>query len=240
MVLQVYCDDSGTGSNQPHDVFVLGGWLADSSKWAGFNGEWAAALSEPPSIAYFKMKESRYPRGQYKGWPQHARDTKVSRLAAIVKKYARLGIHFRVSHDDYSDSIKGKVPRELNNPYFVGFYGFMCGVIRFLADEGKVNEPVDFIFDKQLHQSDVVKSAYNLFLHHTPDQYRALIGACPRHEDDKKALPLQAADMLAWHIRREQADQGTSRLETPAWEIFDVRQQQLFCDATLLASMLRL
>ena len=51
-------------------------------------------------------------------------------------------------------------------------------------------------------------------------KYRSLIGACPRHENEKFVLPLQAADMLAWHIRREQADQGTDWLETPAWEIF--------------------
>jgi len=149
MVLQVYCDDSGTGGREHHDVFVLGGWLADSTTWASFNREWAAALSEPPSIAYFKMNESRYPRGQYWRWPKDPRDAKVSRLAAIVKKYAPLGVHFRVSHDDYNNSIRGKFP-ELDNPYFVGFYGFMCGLIRFLADEEKINEPVDFIFDEQL------------------------------------------------------------------------------------------
>ena len=113
MILQVYCDDSGTGSSEQHDVFVLGGWLADSTKWAGFNGEWAAALSEPPSIAYFKMSGFRPPRGQYKGWPQHAHDAKVSRLAAIVKKYARLGIHFSVSQDAGNNIIRVKIYKRI-------------------------------------------------------------------------------------------------------------------------------
>ena len=67
---------------------------------------------------------------------------------------------------------------------------------------------------------------------------RTLIGACPRHENEKFVLPLQAADMLAWHIRREQADQGTDWLETPAWEIFDIWQQQLVYDPKLLAHKL--
>jgi hypothetical protein len=242
MVLQVFCDDSGAGWRGPHAVFVLGGWLADSTTWTGFYTEWAAALSEPPSIMYFKMSEAGVGsgvrrKGQFKGWPHKARDEKVSRLAGIVKKYARLGIHFRLSQDEYRTSI-GKSSRELNDPYFVGFYSFICGVIRFLADAECINEPIDFIFDTQLHQSDVVQSAYNEFLRYAPDQYKALIGACPRHEDDNVFLPLQAADMLAWHIRREQADQGTDQLETPAWEIFDIRQQQLVFDAKLLASRL--
>jgi hypothetical protein len=112
-------------------------------------------------------------------------------------------------------------------------------VIRYLKDEEIINEPVDFIFDEQLYKSDVVQSAYSIFLRDAPDQYRALIGARPRHKNDKRCLPLQAADMLAWHIRREQADQETGPLETPAWEIFDIRQQQLVCDAKLFAGMLR-
>jgi hypothetical protein len=143
MVLQVYCDDSGTGGRGQHDVFVLGGWLADSNAWAGFAADWAAALSEPPSIAYFKMNEARVTRGQLRGqfkdWPHKARDEKVSRLAAIVKKYARLGIHFRLSHNEYRSSIRGKFLKELDDPYFAGFYGFICGVIRFLKDEEIIN-----------------------------------------------------------------------------------------------------
>jgi hypothetical protein len=127
----------------------------------------------------------------------------------------------------------------LDDPYFVGFYGFMTSVIRFLGDEERINEPVDFIFDEQLHQSDIVQSAHGIFLRDAPERYRALIGARPRHKNDRTCLPLQAADMLAWDIRREQADQGTGPLETPAWEIFDIRQQQFVCDAKLWASMLR-
>ena len=79
------------------------------------------------------------------------------------------GFYFRVSQDEYKTNIKGKFLKELDDPYFVGFYGFICGVIRFLAEK-RVNEPVDFIFDEQLHQSDVVKSAYSLFLRDAPDQ----------------------------------------------------------------------
>jgi hypothetical protein len=104
MVLQVYCDDSGTGGREQHDVFVLAGWLADSTAWAGFTADWARALSEPPSIVYFKMNEARVTRGQFrgpfKGWTHKARDEKVSRLAAILKKYARLGVHFRLSQHE--------------------------------------------------------------------------------------------------------------------------------------------
>jgi hypothetical protein len=126
MVLQVYCDDSGTGGREQHDAFVLGGWLADSTAWAGFAADWAAALSEPPSIAYFKMNEARVTRGQLRGqfkdWPHKARDEKVSRLATIVKKYARLGIHFRLSQHEYRSSIRGKFFKELDDPYFVGFW----------------------------------------------------------------------------------------------------------------------
>ncbi len=129
MVLQVYCDDSGTGGSGPHDVFVLGGWLADSAAWVAFDAEWAVALSEPPSIAYFKMEEARHTKCQFGGWRYEACDEKVSRLATIVTKYAKLGIYFRLSQNEYLTHIKGHFGRELNDPYSVGFYGFMCGVI---------------------------------------------------------------------------------------------------------------
>jgi hypothetical protein len=51
MVWQVYADESG--KEQQSEVFVLAGWLADSTAWASFSEDWKCVLSEPPTIQIF-------------------------------------------------------------------------------------------------------------------------------------------------------------------------------------------
>jgi hypothetical protein len=61
-----------------------------------------------------------------------------------------------------------------------------------------------------------------------PSHLKEYIGARPIFRDEIKVLPLQAADMLAWHVRRSFADgiQGkdVSRLSAAMPEIFEIEQ----------------
>jgi hypothetical protein len=67
------------------------------------------------------------------------------------------------------------------------------------------NIPIEFIFDEQ----EGVDEDIVLFFAHMkksfPKKARELIASTPmfRNDKDKQFLPLQAADMLAWHLRRE-------------------------------------
>lgn len=65
-----------------------------------------------------------------------------------------------------------------------------------------LDEKVNFIFDEQLKQSDIVQASWNAYYDQSPPEFKNLFGDRPTHRKDTDTYPLQAADMLAWHIRR--------------------------------------
>jgi len=62
--------------------------------------------------------------------------------------------------------------------------------------------PVDFIFDNQNSTGRDALIWYDFLRKDGSDRWRSLLGGTPQFKDDKQILPLQAADMLAWHLRR--------------------------------------
>ena len=62
--------------------------------------------------------------------------------------------------------------------------------------------PCDFVFDKQDNVSKHVLLFWKYITSQQPVEWGQFISASPVFRDDKDVLPLQAADMLAWHTRR--------------------------------------
>ena len=67
-------------------------------------------------------------------------------------------------------------------------------------------EPADFIFDEQGGESSKALSHWDSFYNGLPSDYRVRIARRPIHDDDKRLMPLQAGDLLAWFIRRHLYD----------------------------------
>jgi hypothetical protein len=86
--------------------------------------------------------------------------------------------------------------------------------------ENGIFEKVDFIFDEQMGQSDKVQANFSLFHQLAPPMIKELFGQRPSHADDIAVKPLQAADMLAWHIHRYHYEKDRGRtLDTPTMKV---------------------
>jgi hypothetical protein len=70
---------------------------------------------------------------------------------------------------------------------------------------------VDFIFDEQGKQIGRCLAAWKYWQEHAPDLVSRLIGSRPISGDDRTILPLQAADLLAWQVRRRFVDEKTGK-----------------------------
>lgn len=77
---------------------------------------------------------------------------------------------------------------------------------------------VEFIFDKQMGAKARVADAWKFFESEAP-RMLDFMGGMPSFKNDEELAPLQAADLMAWWIRRQIADDlaGVPRLEFP-WE----------------------
>jgi hypothetical protein len=223
MVLQAYIDDSGNEPQSP--VFVLAGFVASHESWAAFSDEWQSALSEPPGVAYFKMAQAERLHDEFeraKGWNEKNRDSLLIYLSELIKKYALFRVHTSVRHDAFDKWIKSiKTPSRnsaQDNPYFILFHSLIqiCAAIDLQL---RPNEKMDFIFDE--HGSIGQDSIYywNNFVRlgalthegrDLPNLLAAYTENKPIFRDERCFLPLQAADLYAWQLRRNfvEEDEG--------------------------------
>jgi hypothetical protein len=128
----------------------------------------------------------------------------------VIRKYVRIGIGIALKHADYELAVKrrvAKIPvmgKQLKDPYYFACYGLMIEFLKIQRGLG-ISQPVDFIFDEQQKLSSYVDESYE-FLTALPPECHSLIGGGPVHKNDQEVVPLQAADMFAWHVRRHFTD----------------------------------
>lgn len=212
MALDVYIDDSG--KDDP-PVFVLAGFIAEAEAWATFTDGWIAELGRYPKIEYFKMKEAQALTGQFEGVSSLARDHKVGRLASICRKHLAGELACVVSHSDYAAKFSNKYAPRMDDPYILMMMGTYTLAFHWLEREGRKGERVNFIFDRQLEKEAVVREMFAEFAKMPANDLEPIgLPPTPNFEDDKATPALQAADLLAWHIRRRFADRDNGGGET--------------------------
>jgi hypothetical protein len=99
---------------------------------------------------------------------------------------------------DYEAVIRGNVPPEWDNPYY---FMFMAIITAFTSVEMIAfnDELIEFIVDTQQGADKRSKILYGQMTAHERFAKRIVaVSYC----DDKKVLSLQAADLLAWQVRR--------------------------------------
>ncbi|MCL4710686.1 MAG: DUF3800 domain-containing protein [Pseudorhodoplanes sp.] len=201
--LYAYIDDSA--SHVGDQRLFMAGYLNRAEQWALFSEAWDEELRAAPAIEYLKMAEAQNLRDQFTGWTPGGRDEKLRGLARVIRHFQPFSFEFSVSRAQYSSIVKPASPRGLGNAHFVCCFGMVSSLARY-ADGAGVRMPIKFIFDQQDGVSTDIGLFFDRMTQSLPKSARKLISGSPTFEDDKLVLPLQAADMLAWHVRREHED----------------------------------
>lgn len=192
-MLEVYIDDSASDSRQDKRL-VLAGYILSPEAWVRFTQDWNAELARAPALASLHMTTS------FHGWTEVAREAKIGALVAVLSKYKPLSIECNISRTAYSENLRSCAPYDLRHPYFSCFIGIMYGAARAVMEEG-LSGPVELIFDEQGNVGTEAAVWYLPLKHKDPALARVL-GGPPRFASDDELPPLQAADMLAWYVRR--------------------------------------
>ncbi|WP_428032800.1 DUF3800 domain-containing protein [Ancylobacter sp.] len=201
MDLSAYFDDSASDTGERNLVFA--GLVNRDDAWEKFSVEWSAALAKTPSIGHLKMVEANGLRGQFAGWTRDLRDQKLEDLAEVLDRFrAPWTFDISISRAEYEIHVAPASPRGLSTPYFAITFAAISAVARFLASEGVVT-PVRFVFDEQKGVDTNVALFFDYMIENLDSSDRELIKMPIGYGNDMRNLPLQAADMLAWHIRRQ-------------------------------------
>jgi hypothetical protein len=196
-----YFDDSNSDATKRDLVFA--GLVSSDETWRQFCLEWRLELARPPTIKHLKMAEANGLRGQFAGWTRDARDRKLQALAEVLNRFRPpWTFDISVSREEYHRHVSPASPRGLSTPYFAITFAAISAVARHLASESVIT-PVKFVFDEQKGVDTDVALFFDYMVENLDPASRGLIKLPIGYGDDMQNLPLQAADMLAWHIRRQ-------------------------------------
>jgi hypothetical protein len=208
VVLQAFIDDSA--SETEGRTLFLAGYLNLAKKWVEFRRAWKRALQASPSIEYFRMAEAENLSGQFRGWDREKRDKKLNELAIAIAESKPGSIACSVGRKDFNDVYAPIAPYPLRSPYFICYHSMFVTAARWLNSSGIPPMPIDFIFDDQGTVGTEAMLWYQVIKFDLHAEWQGYMGSTPIFRDDKAMLPLQAADMLAWHIRRSREARYTA------------------------------
>jgi hypothetical protein len=207
-MLVSYVDDSGSEGPEAK-VFTLAGFIASFEKWNEFTDEWTSLCQKEPKTEDFKMKVAERLKGSNTYWGTgteqellERRDSKVMALTEVICKYAQYRISASMAWENYERFARNQVPKNIDNPYIFLFWQLIATILQ----AGEIKEEIEFIFDEQGGWGSRACDWYETIIPTLPSGAASLIAGQPLFRTDKKYIPLKAADLYAWHIRRHIAE----------------------------------
>lgn len=197
LMLQAFCDESLDSDG----FFVMAGYVAPVENWLRFNDQWQGVLdlSEHPyqPIPRFKMSAMSGYRGLrraekfYRVIEEHATAAFSVRIDVAAMKRAKVRAKWPVALED---------DHAMSNPYYFAFRLVTEGLAKVQSQLG-LAQPVDFVFDEHT-SSKYCSRAWDSFKDKAPPEFKQYLGAPPIFRKEEEYLPLQAADLYAWWVRK--------------------------------------
>jgi hypothetical protein len=204
-----YGDESGTHGKGD---YVISGYIAHKTTWKAFADMWNAALHAPTPrpINYLKMSEWQHRDGQFTGWEDDEAIEKTHRVLSVLAAFLSSGhigeFTSSISWEMYNKCVNGRCKEVFSNPYY---FNLMRIVMR-AAQFSKIKDPA---FDGKIH---FVFDEGNSAEPNAPKHFQYIktfaengLGDCMgtiSFASDRDEPALQAADVMAWHTRRNLAN----------------------------------
>jgi hypothetical protein len=202
VMLKMFADDSD--SQDGDKLLFLAGYALAAPAWADFSDEWAAALSKPPVLQALHM------RNCFQQWRPQAREEKLESLAVVLRKYRPFTLECSVSRAEFSSILLPHLPYDFRHAYWLLFHYFILILARHMRSKGMTG-PAEFVFDNQGNVGLNALLWFQSLRKLQPPELQPFLTSDPSFKNDGDVLPLQAADMLAWHLRRRSAPECTER-----------------------------
>ena len=230
-----YVDESGGGEGR---ILLLSGCIHTYPAWADFSKDWAAVLDSPPKIHAFHMREARKREGDFAGWRAIDLDRKIIALTEVIVLYQPHIVSCWVNEGDYNELVRGIAPYDVRHAYFSCFCATVIKVAEYRALRN-ISTPADYIFDEK---GDIGYEAliwYPAMKQFAPKDIRAFMGSAPSFKSDRDILPLQAADLIAWHKRRKKEVGGLDPEVAASMRVDELPGAEAYISREVLKDMAR-
>lgn len=212
MVLsEVYFDESGTHAGSP--MITMAGYLFKREQAQRFSRDWAKCL-ERLGLPAAHMTDCATGNGDYASMSMSQRVLSEKLLIETIKKRSVLGFSFAVDPQLY-DEVMGPFAATMSA------YSYLLTVavagVRQWANTAGFQGRISYFFESGHQHASEANQYMNMIAKYGPDVADFMFYNAHAFLDKKDALPLQAADMLAWlhrnHIMKAQAGRTKPRAD---------------------------
>jgi hypothetical protein len=102
-----------------------------------------------PEARHLKGSDAFCLANGFHGWSEAARDERLLKFVALVKKYSDKGIVFEIDKPAFTAIIKGQHKEPFGNPDLFSFYLALSGILN-VCHGNFPRETVDIVFDRSL------------------------------------------------------------------------------------------
>ncbi len=212
VMLVAHFDDSRVQRNGITGL-VVAGYVASAKTWKKFSDEWDAVLQQEPRLDCFHMAEANSRQGIFRKLTRDRLDARVDDLVSVVERHApaMFGIWCGIVEEHHQE-VWGHAEYPYNEPYHWCFNAVIVSTVGQMKQRG-LRDKVRFVFDDQSKLGEHVKPELPKMMKYWTADERDRASTAVTFADDKVVLPLQAADMIAWHMQRNAVDPGDRKVE---------------------------
>jgi hypothetical protein len=194
-----FVDDSA--GSRAGRILLLSASIHAYPKWSAFSVDWDKCLHASPRIDSFHMRDARALEKHFAGWNPIERDLKIISLTDVIVRHEPHVVTCWLNTDDYVELIRPVAPTDLRHAYFICFQTIVQKVAEYQKMRG-IAVPTDYVFDEEGDIGNEALLWYPAMRETAPLNIGLLMGGPPDFRKDEEVLPLQAADLIAWHKRR--------------------------------------
>jgi hypothetical protein len=196
-----YFDESGTHAGAV--ILAVAGYVSVDRQWVEFEREWQEILTAE-DIPFFHMADYESRFGIYKDWSNEKRIRVITRLCSIIKRRVHRAFTSSVIISDYND-VAAMRPDLFETAY--AFNANICmRLISDWAEERAHKGPIAYVFERGSGYEAELAQQFNIYL--ASDELKALYRLSTLTFADKRdILPLQAADILVYEVRKRALNQ---------------------------------
>jgi hypothetical protein len=192
MLTQAYFDASGT--HESAKDLCLAGYIFKDGAASRFDQEWRSMLAKY-DVPHFHMKECAHASGVFKHLGHDRCDLAARDAIDLIKSHVSQGIAFTVDKSIAAELRKGSV--------WSNEYSFIVGQVFFAIRDWAIADPsrnpVSCLFESgDEGRGQAIEAAQAILKHSNLKEECRL--ASFSWADRNEETPLQAADMLAWHV----------------------------------------
>ncbi len=218
-------DESGTHDAKRalpgSEVAAIAGYVSKRRYWVRFQRAWRKTLKSY-GVHTFHMSEYAHGRGEFEGWSKDKRDSFLKALSRVIDEHKLFGVGGLISVREYESLLPDWAKLEVRHPYYFCFAVLM----KTFRDYYHHIPPgtIDFVFDRRPESQHVVEEMFEHLKDRNPLHGQRL--GKITFDSKERFLPLQAADLLVYEVRRYGSDRfyGSSRPTRKSMEALMVRR----------------